>query len=142
MPDKVKPLKMEDPSLGGTQNDMGFPTETNATQDYLACKGIAFENLDTFILDKIGRSIVERFPDLYQRITYSSGVPTVLEFFNSSSFITANRLARHELSYTDSLLTGETLYVYDTNGSTILRTYLWTHVYSGSDLDSSSVVIT
>jgi len=47
--DKVKPLKIED-STSGTQND-GFPVETSPTQDYLAAKGIAFENSDTRLFD-------------------------------------------------------------------------------------------
>jgi hypothetical protein len=50
MADKVKPLKIENASLGGTQNDP-YPTETNPTQDYLAAKGIAFENSDTYTMD-------------------------------------------------------------------------------------------
>lgn len=44
--DKIKALKIENPANGGTQTDM-FPTETNPAQDYLAAKGISFENLDT-----------------------------------------------------------------------------------------------
>lgn len=44
--DKVKPLKIENPLNGGVQTDV-FPTETTPTVDYLACKGIAFENTDT-----------------------------------------------------------------------------------------------
>lgn len=44
--DKIKALKFENPASGGTQLDM-FPTETNPAQDYLAAKGVSFENLDT-----------------------------------------------------------------------------------------------
>lgn len=42
--DKVKPLKIED-STNGTEFDM-VPTETDPTEDYLATKGVAFENSD------------------------------------------------------------------------------------------------
>lgn len=49
MADKVKPLKMED-TTSGTQSD-GFPVETNPTQDYLAAKGVAFENNDSRLID-------------------------------------------------------------------------------------------
>lgn len=139
--DKVKPLKIENPASGGTQTD-SFPTETNPAQDYLAAKGIAFENLNTFLLDKIGRSLVELFPDLYQSMTYSSGDLTSIDYYNSSSFITANRIARHELSYTAHNCTGEVLYIYDTDGTTVLRTYTWVHTYAGNDLSSSSLIIT
>ena len=141
MPDKVKALKLESASTGGTQND-GFPTETNPTQDYLATKGIAFENLDTFLIEKVGRSLVETFPTLYQQVTYSSGIPSNIEFFNSSSFITANRIARYNLTYTGDLLTAEVLLVYDSDGTTILKTYTWTHSYSGVDYISSGLVLT
>lgn len=50
MPDKVKPLKIENPASGGTDTDTG-PTETNPNQDYLATKGIAFENADNRLID-------------------------------------------------------------------------------------------
>lgn len=141
MADKVKPLKIENPANGGTQTDV-FPTETNPTQDYLSAKGIAFDGLDTFLIDKIGRTLVELFPSLYQNITYSGSNPSVLEFFNSASFITANRVARYDLTYTSDNLTTESLKIYDTDGSTVLRTYTWTHTYSGSDYQSSALVIT
>lgn len=138
--DRVKPLKIET-AIDGTQSDP-FPVETNPTQDYLAAKGFSYENLSTFATDKIGRSIVELFPDLYQSVTYASGIPTVIEFFNSSSFITANRVARYDFTYTGDLLTTEVLKIYDTNGTTVLRTYTWTHTYTGVDYTSSRLVIT
>jgi hypothetical protein len=50
MADKIKPLKLENSASGGTQIDY-LPTEANPTQDYLAAKGIAFENSDTRLLD-------------------------------------------------------------------------------------------
>jgi hypothetical protein len=49
MADKVKPLKLET-SIDGTQNDV-FPTEVNPTQDYIASKGVAFENNDNRLID-------------------------------------------------------------------------------------------
>ena len=141
MPDKVKALKIESSATGGTQNDP-YPTEIDPSQDYLAAKGVAFLNLDNFLIDNIGRAIVAKFPDLYQNITYTSGVPTALEFFNSSSFITANRIARYDFTYTGDLLITEVLVIYDATGSAVLRTYTWTHNYSGVDYQSSGLVIT
>jgi len=53
MVDKVKPLKLED-SISGTETNM-FPVELDPTEDYVAAKGIAFENSDsTFISGKSG----------------------------------------------------------------------------------------
>jgi hypothetical protein len=78
----------------------------------------------------------------YQNLTYSSGVPTVVEFHSATPFATANRVARNDLTYTGDLLTSEALKVYDTDGTTVLKTYTWTHTYSGVDLQSSALVIT
>lgn len=50
MADKVKPLKIENTSTGGGQTDP-FPVETNPAQDYLASKGLAFENQDNRLID-------------------------------------------------------------------------------------------
>lgn len=139
--DKVKPLKIENPATGGVNTDP-FPTEADSSFDYLAAKGIAFENLDTFLIDKIGRSLVELYPDLYQSITYVSNVPTALEFFNANSFVTANRIARFDFTYTANNLTSEVLKIYNADGLTILRTYTWTHTYASNLLTSSGLVIT
>ena len=141
MADKVKFLKIENPSTGGTETDP-FPVETDPTEDYGAMKGLAFENLDTFLLDKIGRAIVEKYPDLYQKNTYSGNNVTNIEFFNSATLINANRVSRYDFTYTSNNLTSEVLVIYDTNGTTILRTYTWTHTYSGNNLDQTSLVIT
>lgn len=53
MVDKVQPLKLENPALGGTEIDV-FPTEADPTEDYLACKGIAFEDNDNRLIDLDG----------------------------------------------------------------------------------------
>jgi len=50
MIDKVKPLKIE------TGVDFG-PTETDPTQDYLACKGIVFEDDDDTYIDSLNGNI-------------------------------------------------------------------------------------
>ena len=49
MVDKVRPLKLENASTGGTETDM-FPTEVDVAEDYLAAKGIAFDNSDSNLL--------------------------------------------------------------------------------------------
>ncbi len=140
MVDKVKPLCFEE-LTDGSQLDF-IPTEADPTQDYGSLKGISFENLDNFLVDKIGRAIVELFPSLYQEAVYTSDTLTALNFYNSSSFITANRIARYDLTYTSNNLTSEVLSIYDTNGTTVLRTYTWTHTYSSDVFQSSSLVIT
>jgi len=57
MPDKVKPLKMED-SVSGTEINFA-PTETDPTEDYLASKGLALENDDNTLIDKAGDGQVQ-----------------------------------------------------------------------------------
>lgn len=140
MVDKVKPLCFEE-LADGSQLDY-IPTEASPTEDYTATKGLAFENLDTFLIDKIGRTIVELFPSLYQNASYTGSELTALAFYNSSSFITANRIAQYDFTYSSGSLTIEELKIYDTNGSTILRTYTWTHTYSSGVYQSTELLIT
>lgn len=51
--DKVRLLKIENPSEGGTQTDWG-PTEIDVTEDYAVVKGVIFENNDSFRVDTDG----------------------------------------------------------------------------------------
>jgi hypothetical protein len=46
MVDKVKPLKLEETTDGSTVDFIS--TEADPTQDYLAAKGMSFENQDNF----------------------------------------------------------------------------------------------
>lgn len=59
MADKIKPLKIED-AISGTEMDM-FPTEADPNEDFVAVKGVAFENLDTTTIR--GDSGVMKFQD-------------------------------------------------------------------------------
>lgn len=54
--DKVKPLKIEDP-IDGTEDDQGYPTQLDPSEDYVATKGIAFENQETHLIDIIDNEI-------------------------------------------------------------------------------------
>ncbi len=138
--DRVRPLKYESPSTGGTQTNE-YPTELNPSEDYISAKGVSFGPDPNFVIDMIGRAIVSSFPQLYQNISYSGGDVSSIDFYNSENFIVANRVARVELTYTFGNISSEVLKIYDTNGSTILRTYTWTHVYSGGDISSSNVAV-
>lgn len=137
MVDKVKPLGLED-STSGTQL-LPTPTEMNPLQDYVAAKGIAFENLNEFLHEKIGRVLTEKFPDLYQQVTYlGNGEVNYIEYFNSNTFITSNRIARVTVSYDLNINpTGETLVIFSTDGTTILRTVSYTHTFSGYNYTST-----
>ena len=49
--DKVKPLKLENPSNGGTQTDI-YPTEVNPSQDLVQGKGVALGANGTVVLQE------------------------------------------------------------------------------------------
>ena len=57
MAQKVKPLKIEDTTSGGDL-DM-IPHEADPTEDYLAAKGVAFENKDTTLIDTDGSDNIQ-----------------------------------------------------------------------------------
>jgi hypothetical protein len=59
--DKVKPLKIENSANGGTEVDP-FPTEADPSEDYLAARGIAFEDNDNRVIDTDGSGNL-RFKD-------------------------------------------------------------------------------
>ena len=56
MVDKVRPLKWESTGSGGGDDD-DLPTGTDPSEDYLACKGVALEQLDTHLIDRNGDNI-------------------------------------------------------------------------------------
>ena len=78
----------------------------------------------------------------WQEVTYAGDVPSYVTYYNSATFITANRIYRTDFTYTGDLLTSEVTKKYASDGTTILYTYTWTHTYSGDDYTSSSMVIT
>jgi hypothetical protein len=91
MVDKVKPLKIENASLGGTQNDP-FPTETNPTQDYIAAKGFAIENLDTYLVDKSGSNMQFTDPTAGARTLNQLRTASQNSFDNTSNGFTATNV--------------------------------------------------
>lgn len=56
MPDKIRPLKIENLN-DGSQNDMGFTTEADPAEDFISIKGIAFENSDDNLIEVVGNEI-------------------------------------------------------------------------------------
>jgi hypothetical protein len=55
MVDKVRPLGLED--LGEGSQEVPLPTELDPTEDYVSTKGVAFEELDTHLIDRSGSDI-------------------------------------------------------------------------------------
>ena len=138
MVDKIKPLKLESSSTGGTENDWG-PTEADPLEDYAGIKGIAFENDDNFRIEKFKRVILESFPLTTQKITYlANGDVNFVEYFNSATQINANRIAKITIGYTSEDPTSETALVYDTDGVTTSRTITSTFTYTSGDVTGIS----
>lgn len=141
--DKVKPLKMETTG-GGSQTDP-FPKETNPLEDYLSAKGIAFENLDTFLAEKIGGALKFTVPDCsYKPDFLANGEINFVEIYSGATQTTINRRVRVDLTYDGSLNpTVEAWKFYDeSDGTTVLRTITITHTWSGVDLTKSTEVTT
>lgn len=133
MVDKIKPLKLENSLTGGTELDM-FPTEADPSADYVAAKGLSFENSNDYLAEKVGRALGFKIPDGSQKITYSGNDITAVEFFTTASQITANRIARVDMTYSGVNPATEAWKFYDTDGTTTLRTVTLTYTFSGIDL--------
>ena len=132
--DKVKPLGFENASLGGT-GTYPLPTELNPSEDFIAVKGISFENLEDYTLEKIGSIILEKTPNNSVKPTYlGSGDPDFIEIFSGFTQTTPNRIAKIVLSYSSGLPTSETIFIYDSDGTTILRTITKNYTYVSDNL--------
>lgn len=139
MVDKVKPLKFET-SASGTETDY-LPTESDPTEDYVAGAGFSFKNSNDYLLEQIGRLTDNKIPDWSEKPTYlANGELDYLELFTTSTQITANRLAKIQMTYDGSLNpTTEAWSIYDTDGTTVLRTVTFTHTFTSNDLTNSVV---
>lgn len=141
--DKVRALKIENSSEGGGQNDP-FPTEVNPTQDLLSAKGMVLNDNNSFLLEHKGRTISFSEPYTTTKVTYlANGEIDVVEYYNSDTQINANRIYKTTITYDGSLNpTTETTLIYDTDGTTTLKTYTLTYSYSGVDLSTGTMNIT
>lgn len=138
---RVKPYATEDTILGSV--DQSEMVEIDPNNVYLAAKGISFEASNSFLHHKLGRVILETYPDIYQSINYNANKTlNYIEYYNSASFITANRLARTDMTYTAALYPStEITRIYDTDGSTILKTHTISYTFSSGDMTQSSELI-
>jgi len=142
--DKVKPLKLESPTGGGTETDL-FPTEADPNEDYIAGKGFSFENLDTHLAEKVGGLLKFTTPDFSFKPTYlGNGELDYVEYFEGATQTTINRRLRVDMTYDGSLNpTVETWAFYNpSDGTSILRTIAVTHTWTGVDLTKSAEVTT
>jgi len=147
MVDKVKPLGFET-SIDGSQ-DLPLPTEFNPNEDYLAVKGIAFENQDTFRAEKVGGMLALTVPDSSFKPSFFTSGPNIgelefLELFEGATQTTPNRRARIDMTYDGSQNpTIEVLKVYDpADGTTILRTITLTLTWVTNEITKITEVTT
>lgn len=140
MVDIVKPLKLET-LTDGSQLDM-IPVEAKPAEDYLAARGVSFSGSPDYLLDKQGRVVIPKIPDGSQKITYSGTDISFVEFFETSSQITANRRAKVTITYTSGNPSSEQWLIYDTDGTTVLRTVTYTYTLTSGDITSMSEATT
>lgn len=138
MVDKCRFLKIEDPTSGGTESNFG-PTEADALEDHVACKGISFEGLDTFLIRKLGRFIDGVIPDWSNSVNYlSNGEVNYIEFFQGFTQTTPNRIARVDFTYDVNLdPSTEVWTIYDTDGTTNLKNVTFTHTFISTDYNKT-----
>jgi hypothetical protein len=138
MVQRVKPLKIEYLETGG---DLDYlPTETNPIEDYLSAKGLSFEGLDTYLLEKVGGIVKEKVPDYTTKINYAGNDITSIEVFQGVTQTTPNRLLRVDMSYVANNLVTENWKIYSqADGTTILRTIVVSHAYASNNLINSEV---
>ena len=130
MVDKVKPLKFENSATGGTEVDY-LPTEVDSNEDYLAGKGISFENSDSYLLQKIGGVVRDLSPNYSNKWNYSGDNLASVEVFNGLVQTTINRIAKGTITLTSDNVTSEVWEIYSTtDGTTVLATTTFTHTYT------------
>jgi hypothetical protein len=138
MVDKVKPLKFED-TTSGTEFDV-IPTEADPDEDYVSAKGFAFENLDDYLIEKVGTVIKDKCPTFSEKATYSGDSISAYEVYETTTQTTINRRVRTDVTYSTGLISTEVIKIYDpSDGTTVLRTITISYTYSGDNVTKVDV---
>ena len=104
-------------------------------------KGVSIEGTLGFMV--AGRSLVEFSPAGSQKVTYLGGGDIdYIEFFDSLTQTTPNRIAKCTVTYTSDDPTSETWRIYDSDGSTVIETQVYSYTYTSDDLTKMEQVIT
>lgn len=149
MVDKVKPLKIENPALGGTDTDM-FPREADPAQDYIATKGIALENSDARTIDLSGAGQIQ-FKDAIETtpITVRQLRTALNNLFDNTSngFISTNVQAAIEEARAEAVANDRYAFLASYGGNANTGRYLEIYPSIGSndapfDIPDSSRIIT
>lgn len=107
--DRVQPLKLEDTSTGGDENDL-FPTSVDRNEDYLDCRGLALQdatsNDETTVVGRGGSDMI--FKDI-----------------NNPAFVTLTQLLAGSVARDNKFLIFKTDggLIYDTGGNVVEKEF-------------------
>jgi len=71
--------------------------------------------------------------------TFTGDLLTTMEYYNSLSQITGNRIAKSDYTYTSEVLTSQVNTYYQTDGTTANSVETLTYTYSGDDISKVEV---
>lgn len=164
--DKVRPLKLENPGSGGTEDDM-YPTATDPSEDYIVAKGFVFEDNDgrNLELDASGNLIltdVGGTTQLNQLVNDSSHrvIDQLVHEVSENSYTTNTRngflitqsiiwtdtnmttkIRQFDMTYNGFLVNTITTQQFNTSG-TVVETQVDTYSYTGSLVDNITTTLT
>lgn len=127
-----------------------FHQKTSAGVEKVVGPQVASEvDLATAITDNavLGASVQDFINRIYgptnsEKATYLGNQELdYVEIFNSPSQVTENRRAKIQLAYSSDNVSSEVVSLYDTNGTTVLKTITLTHSYTGTDYNTTTTVI-
>lgn len=156
MVDKVKPLKLED-NIGGSQIDQ-TPTEATPSQDYLAARGLAINNLDSTLIDTDSTGTVQ-FTDPtigVRKVLYDLSVDSGARTSYQEATITSNRITalitwtsaaktqkiyEENYTFTGNVVTQVIKKQYNSAG-TLIQTLTENLTYSGNTFSNLTATLT
>ena len=132
----VRPLKKSSGS--------GLPRQVQANADRLVAKGLVFEGDTNFTSEKVGGYILDLIPDCSVKPTYKADKEiNFVEYFEGATQTVPNRRARVDITYTGIDPTSEVCVIYDpADGTTVIKTFTWTHTWTSGELTKSTLVTT
>ena len=70
---------------------------------------------------------------------FTGDLVSSVEFFNSLTQTTPNRIARIDLTYANDFVTSQTTTIYESDGVTVFQTDSISYNYNGDDIDNIEV---
>lgn len=99
---------------------------------------------DNVLVGSTVQAILNKYygPTNSEKATYlGNGEVDFIEFFSTPTQVVANRVAKATFTYDGNLNpTSEAIQLYDTNGTTVLKTLTFTHTFIGGDYDKTTQV--